>query len=197
MKTFLTTLSLIPLLASCSTAPSGPLSMPLQERMNNPLVAERYWSEMAEHMADYVRMGDAIAKDPVKLAIIDAERLHALDRVAEARILKEEGTSGVFVQVTPHETAIGEVLLRGTTLSFGTSFLVDPTPSARVYLTTMVDPRDGQFPDQTGIDLGELQTAYGAQEYALPDGTRTDALRTAVLYDTKLERVLGFAQLAK
>lgn len=195
MKYLLSALTLVSL-AACTAAPQGPLAMPLQERMRNPLVAERYWSEMAEHMADFVRMADPIVKDSLKLAIIDAERLRALDRVAEARALKSEGISGVFLQVS-RDTSMGEVLLRGNTLSFGTAFLVDPSPSMHVYLTTVVDPRDAAFPDATSVNLGALQTAYGSQEYAVPADEQNDKFRTAVLYDTKLERLIGFAQLSK
>ena len=194
-KYFFATLTL--LLASCTAATSGPIGMPLQERLHNPLVAERYWGEMAEHMADLVRFEDPITKDEVKMAIIDGERLRALDRVAEARVLKNDGISGMFLQPTPHETSVGEVLLRGNTLSFGSAFLSDPNPSVHVYLTTVTDPRDATFPDATSIDLGALQTAYGAQEYAIAAGKENTAFRTVVLYDTQLERLIGFAQLAK
>lgn len=197
MKPFLATLSLIPLVTSCAAALSGPLTMPLQERMKNPLIAERYWAEMAEHMADFVRTEDPIAKDPVTLAIIEAERLRALDRVAQARALKKEGISGGFLQVNTRDIAVGETLLRGRTLSFGTNFLTDPNPSVHVYLTMVVDPRDAAFPDRTSLDLGELQTPYGAQEYAIPEDKENGTFRTVVLYDTKLKRLIGFAQLSK
>src|SRR3989338_6372868 len=59
-KYFFATLTL--LLASCTAATSGPIGMPLQERLHNPLVADRYWGEMAEHMADLVRFEDPITK---------------------------------------------------------------------------------------------------------------------------------------
>lgn len=188
-------LSLTALLASCSAATSGPITLPLQERLRNPLVAERYWSDMAEHMANFVRMNDPLSKDPVKAAIIDGERQRALERVAQARALKKEGVSGVFLNPTPGEDTMGEALLRGSTLSFGPSFSVDPNPSVHVLLTTVVDPRNVEFPDKTSIDLGLLQTAYGSQEYAVPAAKTNPDFRTAVLYDTQLSRLVGFAQL--
>ncbi len=184
------------LLASCTAATSGPHSLPLQERLRNPLVAERYWAEMAEHMANFVRLKDPMMNDPAKAAVIEAERTRALDRVAQARKLKHEGMIGLFAKPAGEDTE-GEVLLRGNTLSFGTSFLSYPNPSVRVYLTTIIDPRDAQFPDDTSIDLGPLQTAYGPQEYAVPEGQMNEEFRTAVLYDTKLERLIGFAQLSR
>lgn len=195
MKYLFITISL--LLASCKAAPSNPIGMPLQERLYNPIVAERYWGELAEHMADLVRFEDPITKDPVKMAVIDGERLRALDLVAKARAIKKEGISGVFLQPTMHETAIGEVLLRKNILSFGTTFLTDPNPSVHVYLTTAVDPRDAKFPDATSLDLGQIQTAFGSQEYEIPAGKDNPGFRTVVLYDTMLERLIGFAQMGK
>ncbi|MBI2636283.1 hypothetical protein HYW84_03080 [Candidatus Peregrinibacteria bacterium] len=196
MKHLLAAFSLLSLVA-CATVSRGPLSMPLQERLRNPLVAERYWSELTEHMADLFRFKDPITKDAVKAAIIDSERLRALDMVAKARTLKSEGISGMFLQPTMNETAIGEVLLRGNILSFGTTFLINPNPSVHVYLTTVVDPRDAKFPDATSLDLGLIQTAFGPQEYGVPAGKENSGFRTAVLYDTMLARLIGFAQLSK
>lgn len=196
MKHLLYSFSLISLVA-CTTVPRGPLSMPLQERLHNPLVAELYWGELTEHMADLFRFEDPITKDAVKAAIIDGERLRALDLVAKARALKAEGISGMFLQPTTHETAIGEALLRDNILSFGAAFLINPNPSVHVYLTTVVDPRDAKFPDATSLDLGLIQTAFGSQEYEIPAGKENPGFRTAVLYDTMLERLIGFAQLSK
>ncbi len=196
MKRFLSFTALL-LIAACASAPSGPIGMPLQERLHNPLVAERYWGELTEHMADLVRFQDPITQDAVKMAVIDEARLRALDRVAEARALKNEGISGMFLQPTAYETAMGEALLRGNTLSFGVSFLTNPNPSVHVYLTVVIDPRDAAFPDSTSLDLGLLQTAFGAQEYAIPEGKNSPSFRTVVLYDTTLDRLIGFAQLSK
>ena len=200
MKTLSTPTALalaLALLTSCTSVSTGPLALPLQERLRNPLVAERYWAEMAEHMADFARRDDVIAKDPVKATIIEAERTRALQRVAQARTVKKEGTSGMMLAIHPFEDAEGEVLLRSTTLFFGTTFLTAPNPSVSVLLTTVVDPRDVRFPDKTSVNLGELQTAYGAQQYEIPDGKGNGNFRTAVLYDTRLDRVVGFAQLSK
>lgn len=183
------------LLASCGAAPSGPLSLPLQERLRNPLVAERYWSGVAEHMADFTRTDDPIMNDPVKAAVIEDERLRALERVDYARSLKKEGVSGVLQAVHANDDAFGEILLRGTTLSFGSAFEIKPSSAVRVYLTTAVDPRDVRFPDASSIDLGPLQTAFGAQEYAIPKDKLNPKFITAVLYDTNLGRIIGFAQL--
>lgn len=188
-------LLVLPVLLTACAASSGPLSLPLQERLRNPLVAEQYWSDMAEHMAEFTRQRHPLLQEPLKAALIEGERLGALERVAAARELKAEGVSGVFKTSTLLEDIGGEALLRGGTLSFGPSFFVLPGPSVHVYLTTMVDPRDAMFPDATSVGLGLLQTAYGSQEYGLPEGA-PEGLQTVVLYDTKLERIVGFAQLS-
>lgn len=197
MKKLLTSLALLPVLASCSGASVSSLNLPLQERLRNPLVAERYWSDMAEHMADYTRTEDPIMKDGLKAGIVEGERVRALERVAQARTLKKGGISGVFLTPTTHESVDGEVLLRENTLSFGTTFSTIPNPSIHIFLTTVVDPRDVPFPDKSSIDVGELQTAYGPQTYVIPQEKIVPGIRTAVLYDTRLSRIIGFAQLSK
>ena len=184
-------------LAACASSPSGPLSLPLQERLRNPLVAERYWSDMAEHMADFTRNNDPIMKDPVKAAVIEDERLRALERVDYARSLKKEGISGIFQAIYPSENAMGEALLRGTTLSFSSTFEILPGPAIRVYLTTAGDPRDVRFPDASALDLGLLQNAFGSQEYAIAQDKLNPSFLIVVLYDKNLNRVVAFAQLEK
>ncbi len=183
------------LLVACASPPSGPLSAPLQERLRNPLVAERYWSDMAEHMADFTRTNDPIMKDAGKAAIIEAERTRALERVTQARKLKKEGRSGIWQAVVPTEDVIGEALLQGHILYIGPAFEARPNPSVSMYLTRAVDPRSAGFPDETSLNLGQLQSAFGAQEYAIPTDRQTEDFFTAVLYDTRLKRLMGFAQL--
>ena len=198
MKPSLSVLIITPLLlAGCATVATGPLTLPLQERLRNPLVAERYWAEMVDHMANFTQAKNPIMKDPVKAAVIESERVRGLERVSQARKQKKEGTNGAFQSVSILEDTEGEVLLRNAVLYFGTTFLTYPNPSINVYLTGSIDPRNAAFPDKTSVNLGPLQTAYGAQEYPVPATTSGAVLRTAVLYDTQLQRILGFAQLSK
>ncbi len=196
MKRLLTAVTII-ILTGCTTASTTPLSLPLQERLRNPLLAERYWSGMAEHLADFVRTKDPIIKDSAKAAIIDSERLRALDRVAQARALIDEGMSGKFQTFTLNEDAFGEALLRDNILYFSAAFEIKPNPSVMVFLSSIVDPRDTGFPDATAVSLGQLQTAFGPQSYEIAEGRLSADARTVVLYDTRLERVIGFAQLAR
>ncbi len=191
------TIPTVLLLAACASSPSGPLSAPLQDRLRNPLVAERYWSEMAEHMADFTRMNDAIMKDPTQAAVIEAERTRALERVTQARTLIKEGLSGSWQAVALTEDVNGVALLRDHMLYISSAFETRPNPSVYMYLTRMVDPRNGAFPDETSLNLGQLQSAFGEQEYAIPEARQSEEFFTAVLYDTRLRRLMGFAQLGK
>ena len=89
----------------------------------------------------------------------------------------------------------GEVVYVPNMLHFGTKFESSPGVSLRVYLTTVVDPRDVVFPDDTALDLGTLKNAFSAQSYNVPEVENPKLYRTAVIWDTKLDRLYGFAQL--
>lgn len=184
--------------AGCNAAPSsGTVGMPLLERLRNPLIAERYWSEMAEHMADYSRRNDPVLKDGVKASIIESERTRALERLETARTLQREGVMGQFITPSQHEDARGFALLVRDRLYFDSTFITFPSPGMRVYLTEAVDPRDVNFPDTSALDLGPLQSAYGDQTYGIPEEHVETAFRTVVLYDRELNLIIGMAQLAK
>lgn len=182
------------ILAACNASPAATSGeYALRDRLQNPLFAERYWAEMVERMADFVRTGHPLSKDPVASAVMEAERTRGLARLADARKKKEGGLSGSFFKVT--DDVQGAVLLVGSTLSFGTEFLAYPEPEQHVYLTTVVDPRETEFPDATSVDLGELESPYGAQQYAIPEGRMDPRFRTVVLYDRQLKVITAIAQL--
>ncbi len=95
------------------------------------------------------------------------------------------------------EDVTGYVLHLDCTVFFSSDFTTSPGPSLRVFLTTTVDPRDVTFPDKSAVDLGPLQSAYGAQQYSMPGDDSAGALRTFVLFDTRLKSIYGFAQLSQ
>ena len=82
------------------------------------------------------------------------------------------------------------------------TFVEDPTTAGAVggiahFGFRLVDPRDVVFPDITSIDLGRIDYPYGAM--SLPVHAKADAaknLRSVVLWDAKLKRLHGFAQLS-
>lgn len=184
--TFLCTL----ILTGCG---AGGSSQTLSDHLANPLFAEQYWSEYAEHMADFIRAEHPFTKDAVKKATIESQRVLALQKLEEVRAFMEDGRKGSFL--VAEEPIQGTALLLKNTLYFSPMFLAYPNGDVRVYLTTIVDPRDGAFPDATAYEVGSLQSPYGAQHYSIPENRMDARFRTVVIHDKKLERIIGFAQL--
>jgi len=184
------------LLASCGSPSAATLQQAdtrWEQELQNPLFAERYWDELTERMVNVQLYGEDAAKDPRKMAVLDEVRRMAVQKSQEVRVAKRDGIMGSFVTVL--ETTEGLVLLRGHTLSFSPHFFTYPGAALKIYLTTMVDPREGTFPDAGSIEVGRLESPYGAQEYQLAEVLKTEGTRSVVLYDAKLDRLYGFAQL--
>lgn len=179
------------LLAGCSPE----LSVQLQDRLKNPLYAEQYYDLLLDRMVDLKIREDPILKDSAKAAVIEDTRLSALMRTKEANTAQREGMLGAFISGV--EEAHGEALLTESALYLGPTFETYPGPSLHVLLTTVVDPREGIFPDPTSVDLGAIEDPFGAQTFSVPKLENASAYRTVVIWDTKLERIYGFAQLAK
>jgi hypothetical protein len=167
----------------------------MQDRLKNPIFAERYWAELVEHLTDFQRIKHPLAKDPITSAVLDAEKNRATARLAEVRKVSAEGLHGSFAKVT--DEMQGAALLVNSTLYFGTDFLAFPEPEQHVYLTTIVDPTDTEFPDATAVDIAELESPYGMQQYAIPSDRMDTRFRTVVLYDRRLKVITGMAQLGK
>lgn len=187
MKTSAAVLCTSLMLTACTGATA------LDNHFENPLYAEWYYQDLVDEMVELVLREDPLTKDEKKLSIIDDTRRNALQLQKEAEAQQNEGLMGGFV--SDIATTRGEALLLENMLYLGQDFDTIPGPSLRLYLTTAVDPRDAAFPDETAIDLGALKNAYGAQAYALPENDEEVNYRTLVLWDEKLERLYGFAQL--
>lgn len=179
------------LLAGCSPE----LSVQLQDRLENPLYAEQYYDLLLDRMVDLKIKEDPILKDSAKAKVVEDTRLDALMRTKKANTAQREGMIGAFVSGA--EEAHGEVLLTESALYLGPTFETYPGPSLHVLLTTVVDPRDGVFPDPTSVDLGAIEDPFGPQTFAVPKLENSIAYRTVAIWDTELERLYGFAQLAK
>ena len=164
-------------------------------QLSNPLYAERYAEEMVQAMVEYTIRDDTILQNEEKKKIIEDARLGWLKVSQEARKAQREGGRGHLIPIG--EYVAGEILFDGNNVHFGPQFEATPHPSVQLYMTTVVDPRDVEFPDETAIHLGELQSAYGPQTYALEKEEDILAYRTFVLWDDKIEKVLSFAQLTK
>jgi hypothetical protein len=183
------------LLAACTDAPAPTLDQTLNDRLQNPLFAERYWDEMADTMGNLRINNDPLIQDADKAAIADRQRESAVELSRLARQKRSNGLFGGFIRA--QESVEGFALLAGNMLYLSSDFSVVPGPSQYLYLTTDVDPRDVTFPNDNALNVGALHSTYGAQTYVLPDGAQEQGYRTLVLWDAKLERMYGFAQLAQ
>jgi hypothetical protein len=181
------------MLASCTAGQS--INQSLETSLENPLVAERYYDDLVEQMVDLVLQNDPLSTDETTKDIIEETRVEGLKNANEATDEQERGKRGVVVSDFGY--SIGEVLILDGKLYIGPDFETKPGPDLHAYLSTVLDPRDGSFPDEAAIDLGILANPYGAQIYNLsPEVSENAELRTFVLYDTKLRRIYGFAQLS-
>ena len=163
--------------------------------LDNPLYAERYSEELVDSMVNLEIYESPIVEDERKKKIAEKARNEWLAVARDARAKQRDGMQGGFL--TADEYAKGEVLYHNDKLHFSPEFESVPAgPSMHVYLTTAVDPRVlEEFPEPTSLDLGAVKTPYGAQSYHVPPVDDPVQYRTVVLWDTKLERLAGFAQL--
>ncbi len=187
-------LFLVPALL-CSLAACTPVQTSINEQNQNPLTASRYGDELADTMANFIISDDPIVKDPATLKLIESEIARGKDIGTSAREIVGDGLLGGIISIKAD--VMGYALLADNVLYLSSDFISDPGASLHVYLTTVVDPRDVSFPDETAIDLGSLQATYGPQQYDVPVQDDPNAIRSFVLYDTKLKIIYGFAQISK
>jgi len=176
-------------LVGCGNSPSATTN----DLLNNPLFAERYAEELVNYLVDLEVYEHPASKDEAKKQIIESEREKWMEVGRVAKEKQRQGGEGGFIGDTSE--VFGEALYLNNTLYLSTTFESSPGPNLHMYLTQGVDPRDG-FPEEDMIDLGPLQSAYGAQEYAVPEVDNPMLYRTVVLYDADLELLYGFAQLS-
>ena len=187
MKKIFLALSLLSL-AACS------VQTPKQVT-GNPLVEAQYYDELADRLASLIITNDPMLKDTSMRAYIDKTIADAKNSAGEAHDKQSAGIMGRMIPAKQQND--GTALYVHDTLYFSSDFFSDPGPDLHVYMTQAVDPRDIAFPDKTALDLGSLQTPYGAQQYAVPHQEQKDLYRTVVLYDKGTKRVYGFVQLSK
>lgn len=169
--------------------------MPEHDLMENPLYAKRYYDELLENLVSLSIHQNPLLQEKGKEKKIEQARRDAIIKAREAEKKQQSGTKGTFIPM--EEYARGMALLAGNTLYLSSDFEVTPGISLHLFLTTSVDPRDTMFPDHSAIDLGPLQSAFGAQTFATNLPANPILYRTAVLWDTALERLVGFAQLSE
>lgn len=182
------------LLTACNGSPAAYRSDALDQHLQNPLFAEQYFETLVQRMVELVITQDPILQDQQKKTIADDVRREGLEKAKEATQKQLSGTYGEFISAS--EWAIGEVLYVKDTVYFGPEFRVDPGPSLHVFFTTTVDPRLESFPDESALNLGQIQSIFGDQSYPVPRVENPLLYRTVVLFDTVLERIYAFAQLS-
>ena len=181
------------LLTGCQTG-SGTTQPTTKFLLENPLYAERYAEALVDAMVELDIQDHPLLEDKKKKSLVDDTRKEWLQKSKDARSLQRDGLVGSFIET--EEYTYGEALYLNNILYFGPAFVVTPGPNVHVYLTKVVDPRDIVFPDESSIHLGEVISAFGAQQYNVPVVEEPLVYRTVVLWDTQLERILGFAQLS-
>jgi|TARA_B100001971_G_C18250092_1_gene577467 hypothetical protein len=184
-------------LAACAPfQPSNPdpASVPLDERMKNPLFAQEYAKEMVNRLTELEISKDPILEDEKMAEYVQKTKREWKNKDRSARKLKRMGIYGSFIGVDEH--VVGDSLLMQNYLYMGMNFISAPGPDLHVFLSEEVDPRDVNFPDPTSVDLGLMESPFGAHRYSVPIVENINRLRTAVLWDMKLNRLYGFAQLS-
>lgn len=187
------TLTISLVTACCLLTACNPNTTNIAEQNSNPLTASRYGDELADTLANFIISKDPITEKDGMEEFINNEIAKAKAISLDAREKQAQGLMGRLISLD--NDVIGQALYIDNTLYFSSDFIVDPGPSLHIYLTETVDPRDGVFPDSTAVDLGEAQSSYGAQQYRV--SATSDKLRTLVFWDTKLQKMYGFAQLSR
>jgi hypothetical protein len=201
MKRFLAPLLISSIaLSACGNSVGMPTrDEALQDHLRNPLYAEYYYDDLTEQMVNLVLQEDPILQDSDVRAVVDRTRTRSLEHASLATKAQIKGARGKFIG--DRGLAFGEALLLDDVLYIGPTFDSAPGPKLSMYLTTVLDPRDVTFPDDTAVRLGAVKNQYGAHAYDVPtqpETTGTGArLRTAVLWDDELGVLYGFAQLAR
>ena len=165
----------------------------LEYLLTNPLYAERYADEMVDSLVELKIQDDPILEDASIAKTVEQQRQKWLKVAQEATKIQRTGGLGVFIPVNAHVTS--EALYIDDTLYLNPITRIAPGPDLHVYLSTIVDPRDVEFPDATAVDLGPLKSPYGAQRYSVPAKDKPELYRTVAIWDNTLNRVWGFAQL--
>lgn len=181
------------LLALTACQNNGSQEHTLNYLLENPLFAERYAESMVDTMVNLEIYNDPLIEDEKKKDIADKAKKKWLEVAQKSRKEQRKGSIGHFNSVK--EYAAGEVLYLNDTIFLAPDFDSSVGPSMHFFLTTVVDPRDVEFPDETAIDIGEVQSNLGTARYNVPKVENPKDFRTLVLWDTKLERIYGFAQL--
>ncbi len=190
-RIFLASVALITLSGCASNASQ---EHELSYLLKNPLFAERYAEALVDAMVELEIYEDPILEDEDKKSLTDATKEQWLEVAQKAVREQRKGAKGSLIAMK--EYVAGEVLYLNDMLYLGPEFFTTPGPSLHFFITKAVDPRDVQFPDVTAKDIGSVRSNVGVSQYSVPSVENPLEYRTIVLWDTKLERLYGFAQMS-
>lgn len=163
--------------------------------MSNPLYTKRYYDELVENLVSITIHSDPVLQKKGMTKTVERARRDAIAKAQEAEKRQRSGIKGAFIPM--EEYVQGTAFLNDNTLYLSSDFEATPGISLHLFLTTAVDPRDVAFPDPSAVDLGLLQSAYGAQAFPAHLPADQSPYRTAVIFDAALERLVSFAQLSE
>lgn len=186
---FASVVTAILLFSGCSKIPPE-----TQALLENPLYAESYYADLTEQYVQMLMGEKADLEEKGQLEFIESERDAAVQNSKDASAKRKQGLWGVFVPLS--DNPIGRVAVLGSTLYLGPEFLMEPSVEPHIYVSEVIDPRDSEeFPDPTSIDVGPVLSPYGTQQHVIPWETPNPKIKSVILYDKKLKRQIGFAQL--
>ncbi len=188
-------LLIAPLLFLSACAAHQTQTMTLDDQLQNPLFALRYYEDLTEQMVSLQLRNDPILKDGGKKSTVESTRVRATKLAQDAVDVVNANLRGDII--SDADLSLGRASLIGKNVYFGTDFVATPGPSLHVYVSNALDPRLERFPDKTAVDLGLLKNPYGAQTMDIPETTEGATYRTIVLWDNSLGRIYGFVQLKK
>lgn len=189
MKYIFSTLFVL-ILAGCTSTATN---VTTQQALQNPLFAERYAEEILDRFTTLEINLSPEFEDEAMRAAIEDERTKWRKIAREASSKRADGRYGSFNRVTETDYVVGGVLLHNNTVYLSTDFEAYPSPQLGLYFSTAVDPREIDFPAEGSEKFATIDVPYGMQSFAV--STVPEGLRTVVLYDELLGRIVGFAQL--
>ena len=177
------------LVAGCAPS-AGPT---LEHHLENPLFGYVYYVEMTQHLTNLQINEDPMLEDEAFKTRLEDLKADAMRRMQAEDARIKEGRIGTFVRAS--DPVAGQVLVLDGMLYLSPDFVSPPGSRVRVYLSTVVDPRDAAFPDPTAVEVGLLTSNHGDQAFRLPKLENPEQYRTVIIHDEGLQRTLGFAQL--
>lgn len=181
------------LLAACG---SNLQSMDVQKYFaQNPLAAEEAATALGQVYVSMIVDEKAELEKNDLFDEVDGMRVAAGKAIEDATRERKNGLLGQFI---PHKQFTrGFVLVRPKDgiIFTGTTFESAPGPDLHLFASELSDPREGVFPDDSAVDLGLMGYTYGPQTMTFDATLWNDNFRSLIIYDVKLKRLYGFAQI--